>query len=155
MNDQACVVFSVTSQKYCVEIEKVREIYGAKDSMYVPGSPDYIDGVVNIRGEIVCIVNLAKKLHLQAENTKKDAPLIIVEINDITVGFLVDSVLGIIHVNDNQYSVTPQILVKKSPFIQGVVKTDNEMIMLLDLENTLNDDELEEVKNINEEHASK
>lgn len=153
MNDKTCIVFRIGSQKFCVDIEKVKEVSAGKDSIYVPGSPEYIIGVINLRGSIVPIINLAKKLKINSDVTNAQHPIIVTEMDELQLGFSVDDVVGIIHVKEEEFSQTPSILHVRSNFIDGVIRRDEEMIILLDLDKTMSDIELEQVRTLQEEQS--
>ena len=96
-------------------------------------------------------MNLANKLGVKSNSDSKNQKIIIVSINNFSIGFLIDDISGIIHVSTDNIEVTPEILSKSNVFVDGVVKENDKIMILLDFNNILNDNEIEEIENLNKD----
>lgn len=142
MITQTYVVFKVSNQKYCVDILKIKEITMNKDTLIMPNTPDFVEGVTNLRGEVISVINLAKRLGIMYSVKRDEQKIIIINMNDIYIGFLVDEVIGIHHTSEEEYSKTPNLVSNDSEFVQGIIKSSQDMIISLDLEKVLSQNEL-------------
>ena len=122
--NRTLVVFKVAGQSYCTDILKIKEVCMKQDIVAVPNAPSFVDGISNLRGEVICIVNLADKLGVKSNSDSKNQKNIIVSINDFAIGFLVDDISGIIHVCSDDIEVTPNILSKSNVFAQRDRKSE-------------------------------
>jgi len=149
--NRTLVVFKVAGQSYCTDILKIKEVCMKQDIIAIPNSPCFVDGISNLRGEVICIVNLANKLGVKSNLDNKNQKIIIVSINNFSIGFLVDDISGIIHVSTDNIEVTPEILSKSNVFADGVVKEHDKIMILLDFNRILNDNEIEEIESLNKD----
>lgn len=136
--EREMVAFRVSGQDYCVDIMSVREIRGWSLATSLPHSPDYVRGVINLRGSVVPIVDLAARLGLGPITPTERDVIIIAIINRQVVGLLVEAVFDILSVGTDAIQETPDVAsdVVKS-FIEGVVTVDDKMLRLVDLERIL------------------
>ncbi|WP_456472193.1 chemotaxis protein CheW [Methanocaldococcus sp.] len=145
-NDESMkiVVFRLGKNEYGLEVEEVREVLKLKksDITPLPNAPSYIVGVTNIRGEITPIIDLKGKLgayDYEERDTKKDEILImVVEIDGQTFGIIVDGVNDVMQITKDQ--ITPVSAIKKAAggeYIEGIIKIDDRLIILLDISNLL------------------
>lgn len=128
------VAFRVAEQDFCVDIMIVREIRGWAPATILPHAPDYVLGVINLRGAVVPIVNLAIRLKLQPSEPDMRHVVIIAVVGGQVVGILVDAVSDILSVAPDAIQETPKVSsdMTKS-FIEGVIAVDERMLRLLDL----------------------
>ena len=137
-SERELVAFRVAEQDYCVHIMSVREIRGWTEATSLPHAPEYVRGVINLRGSVVPIVDLASRLGLTPIADSDRNVIIITIINHQVVGLLVDAVFDILSVPAESVQDTPDVasdLVKT--FIEGVVTFDERMIRLIDLARVL------------------
>lgn len=132
------VAFRVDSQEYCVDIMSVREIRGWTPATAIPQSPDYVRGVINLRGSVLPIVDLASRFGLTPPAPTARHVIIIAQIGKQVVGLLVDAVSDILTVLNEKIQATPEVAsdVARS-FVRGVLAIEGRMISLIDLENVL------------------
>lgn len=132
------VAFRVADQDYCVDIMTVREIRGWTPATILPHAPDYVMGVINLRGSVVPIVNLAKRLNLVPQEPSARHVIIIAVIDDQVVGILVDAVSDILGVAETAIQPTPNITSDTTrTFVEGVIAIENRMLRLIDLDAVL------------------
>ncbi len=147
------VVFKINGQKYCVNILTIKEICSNKETTFLPNTPSFIEGIINLRGEVLNIINLSKKLGIVSSTPFQEQKILVVIIDELLLGFLVDEVIGIIHTPSENIDNKPKMLENEENFISGIIKSGDEMIISIDLEHILNKEELSSVEQINKEQA--
>ncbi len=134
------VTFTLGSEEYAVNILNVQEINRITEITQVPNSPDYIEGVINLRGKVIPVINLRKKFHFEDRPTDDTSRIIIMEIQGITNGLIVDSVSEVLRIPANSVEPAPPMSAElQSQFINGIAKLKNRLIILIDLDNLLGD----------------
>ena len=128
------VAFRAGGLEFCINIMSVREIRGWTPATVIPRAPSYIRGVINLRGAIVPIVDLARRLGLGATLPSDRHVIVITVVGLQTVGFLVDSVADIIGVAPSSIQPTPEVTSQSTVmFIKGVIALDDRMLRLIDI----------------------
>ncbi len=147
------IVFSAGNQDFGVEIMQTREIINMSELTDMPNSPDFIKGIVNLRGEIVPIVDLEKRLMKDDTSLSADeGRIIVVSIDDNLVGMQVNQVEGIIRLDSSKIGQAPDITTSvKSNFIKGVGKLEERLLIILDLVNVLTAEEVEQIEELDTE----
>ncbi|RKY00982.1 chemotaxis protein CheW [Candidatus Poribacteria bacterium] len=135
------VSFKLGEEKYGIDILSVKEIIRMQPVTRVPNTPEYVRGVINLRGEIIPIVDLRKKLGIPPTEDKSNR-IIVVEHQDKKVGFIVDSVSEVLRVEEDSIEPPPSMMRIDSRYISGIAKLDGEFMIVLDL-NRLLEEELE------------
>jgi len=147
------VVFKINGQKYCINILTIKEICSNKETTFLPNTPSFIEGIINLRGEVLSIINLSKKLGIVSSTPFQEQKILVVIIDELLLGFLVDEVIGIIHTPSENIDNKPKMLENEENFISGIIKSGDEMIISIDLEHILNKEELSSVEQLNKEQA--
>jgi purine-binding chemotaxis protein CheW len=134
-NEIQLVVFKLGREEYGVSILQVQEIKRMTDITRVPHTPDYITGVINLRGSVLPVVDLKQRLDLPAQKHTDHTRIIIVKIDEIVVGMVVDAVSEVLAI-DQENIESPDAVVGgvAANFISGVGKLDNRLLILLNLE---------------------
>ena len=128
------VTFRVSDQEYCVDITSVKEIRGWTPATPLPHSPDFVEGVINLRGSVLPIVNLGKRLGLAVKEPNSRNVIMIVQQDGQGTGFLVDSVFDIMTVQEAQLQPAPEIGSQTTrPFIKGVFALEDTVVRYIDL----------------------
>lgn len=136
--------FQLGAEHFCLEILKVQEIRGYAGVTTIANMPDYIKGVVNLRGEVVPILDLRIKLRLQNIQYNEFTVVIILSLQGHQVGIVVDSVSDVIALSGDQIQDLPEMLsCIETRFMTGVVIMDTDTVVMLDIEKLLDKDELE------------
>lgn len=149
MAEKQYVVFKLGNEKYCADIANVGSITEFDDITKVPNTPSYIEGVINLRGEVIPIVSLKKRFDVKEAAASEDARIIIITYDGKNVGFLVDDASQVIRIDDENIEPTPAIIAGEDrKYISGVGKVDGTIVVLLDLIKILSDSELEALDNI-------
>ena len=130
--------FTLGNEHYGVDILKVQEIRGYDAVTRVPDAPDYIKGVINLRGTIVSVIDLRLKLRLDEARYDAFTVMIVLNVEDRVVGIVVDSVSDVIPLNADQIRPTPEFgAAVDTRFISGIGTQDDRMLILLDIETLL------------------
>jgi len=129
------VVFKIYGESVAVEVTLVEAIIKLQAITKVPHAPDFVVGVTNLRGNIVPVIDLKKRLDLPKTETGIDTRIIVAILQESKVGMIVDSVSQVVEIVDAQIEPTPQMSTSiDSTYIRGIVKIENELVILLDLE---------------------
>lgn len=138
------IAFRVGRQEFCINVMMVREIRGWTAATALPRAPRYVKGVINLRGAVLPIVDLAVRLGMPAAEPTARNVIIVVQLAHRQVGILVDAVSDILTANDNIIQSLPDVtsgLVKT--FVKGLLPMDGRMVSLIALDNVLAVEELE------------
>ena len=136
------VIFKLGEEEFGVDILRVQEINRMLKITAVPNSPDFIEGVVNLRGRIIPIVNLKKRLNLVEKEWDNKTRIIVVELDNKTVGFIVDEVSEVLRIDSNIIETPPPMVEGiNSEFITSVVKLNEKLLILLDLNKLVSNEE--------------
>lgn len=131
-NEIQLVVFKLGREEYGISILQVQEIKRMTEITRVPHSPDYIKGVMNLRGSVLPVIDLKKRLNLPPQEYNDDTRIIIIKVEDITVGMIVDAVSEVTTIDKNNIE-PPQAVVGgiAADYLSGVGKTENRLLILL------------------------
>ncbi len=141
------VSFKLGKEEFGVDILKVQEINRMLEITEMPNSPEFIEGIVNLRGRIIPVVDLKKRLHLPEKEHDNSTRIIVVELNNKTVGFIVDEVSEVLRIESRVTEPPPQMVAGiDSDFITAVAKLEDRLLILLDLNKVLSRDEAKELE---------
>jgi purine-binding chemotaxis protein CheW len=142
------VVFDLADEHYGVDIGAVESIIKLQAITAMPHAPEFVEGVTNLRGVVLPVVDLRKRFGLPAEEATKDTRIVVVEIghdggrHDTTVGMVVDAVSEVLRVDEEDIEPpSPVVITADSAFITGIAKVDERLIILLDLGQVLSPEE--------------
>ena len=141
------LTFALGSEEYGLEILKVREIIGYMDITSVPQTPAYVKGVINLRGQVIPVVDLRSKFAMEAVDTTQETCIIVVEIchNDrsISTGIVVDRVQEVLDIVGGDIEDSPEFGVSvNTDFILGMGKIGDDVKILLDIDRVLSSDDI-------------
>ena len=137
------VVFDLASEHYGVDIAAVEGIIKMQPITVVPHTPAFVEGVTNLRGEVLPVIDLRKRFGLPFDNTRgKDTRIVTVEIGGKKVGMVVDAVSEVLRVPDEAIEPpSPIVTTVDSTFIKGIAKVDDRLIILIELSKVLSTEE--------------
>ncbi|WP_172293911.1 chemotaxis protein CheW [Pseudoruegeria sp. HB172150] len=127
------IAFRIAEQDFCFNIMSVREIRGWTPATVIPQAPPYVRGVINLRGAVVPIVDLAARLGLEVPEPNARNVIIITQIDGPIVGLLVDAVSDILSATDKEVQPTPDVAGTGAEFLSGIITREDRMIRLLNL----------------------
>lgn len=132
------MAFRIGAQEFCVDIVSVREIRGWTPATALPHSPVFVRGVINLRGVVLPIVDLAARLGLASANPTSRHVIIVAQVDKQVVGLLVDAVSEILTVTDDMIQPTPDVASEMAKtFVRGVLAINQRMISLIALDDIL------------------
>ena len=142
VGQQQLVVFKLGGEEFGVDIMQVREIIRKEALTVVPNAPDYVKGVINLRGQITTIIDLRKKLGLAEKasgDDEHDERVIVVEVGKNTVGMAVDAVTEVTYLSASEIDEVPAMVKRNigTEYLKGVGKLPNRLLILIDLKNVL------------------
>jgi len=141
------VSFNLGSEEFGIDILKVQEIIRLINITKVPNSPEFIEGVINLRGRVIPVINLRYKLGMERIEKSITTRIIVVEINNSTVGFMVDGVSEVLRIPASITEAPPAIVSGiDSDYITAVGKLEDRLLILLDLEKILSLEENEKLQ---------
>ncbi len=155
VQDQAqLVVFQLAGEYYAVDIHQVREIIRVPDITRVPRTPDFVEGVINLRGNVIPIIDLRKRFGLRASDANDETRIVVVELEDKTLGAIVDAVTEVLRIDGRAIEPpSPYIVNVDTQYITGIARLDERLIILLDVGRVLSAGEREALMRFEEESA--
>ncbi len=140
------VTFRLENEKYGINVMQVQEVLRVSEIAPVPGAPDYVLGIINLRGNVVTVIDTRKRFGLIPKEMDDSTRIVIIESDDQVVGILVDSVAEVVDLRVSEMEAAPNVGTEESAkFIQGVASHDNELLILVDLNRLLTDEEWAEM----------
>jgi purine-binding chemotaxis protein CheW len=141
------VSFTIGEEEYGVDILCVQEINRMLNVTQVPNSPSYVDGVINLRGKVIPVIDLRSRFGMPRIARTKDTRIVVVELVGKTVGFVVDGVSEVLRIQKHVTEPPPATVMQnmESEFITSVAKLDDRLLILIDLERILTDGERKEL----------
>ncbi len=140
--EKQVVVFSLGSEAYGVPIGAVREIIRMQDITRVPRMPEFVEGVVNLRGKVIPVIDLRKRLGLGAAEKSKDNRIVVVDGGGEDIGMIVDMVTEVLRLPANSVEMVSGVISSTdSEYLMGIAKLESRLIILLDLRKVLSDSE--------------
>lgn len=143
------VGFNLGAEYYGVEITRIREIIRMVSLTRVPRTPAFIEGVINLRGSVLPVVNLRTKVKMPKKEYDKSSRIIVVDLNGIMVGFIVDNVQEVIRIPKSATQPPPDIITGvDGKFFTAVANLNNQLLIILDIEKVLMNDEKKDAKKV-------
>lgn len=140
------VTFRLDNETYGVNVMQVQEVLRVSEIAPVPGSPDYVLGIINLRGNVVTVIDTRKRFGLMPRDMDDATRIVIIEINKQVIGILVDSVAEVVELRMSEIETAPNVgNDESSKFIQGVASREGELLILVDLNKLLSADEWKEM----------
>jgi len=134
------VTFTLKDEEYAVDILKVQEINRIVEITEVPNSPQYVEGVINLRGKVIPVINLRMKFGFEEKEFDDVSRIIIMDVNGITNGIIVDSVSEVLRIPSHIVEPAPPLASDViSMYIKGIAKFEERLIILIDIEKLIGD----------------
>lgn len=146
------VGFKIGKEIFGVDILMVQEIIRSAPITHVPNSPEFVEGVINLRGSIIPVIDLRKRLNLHTANYEIEKDwILILDISGRVTGFIVDLVTEVLKIQEESIEPPPDILVAglHSQYIRGVCEIEKELLIILDFNRILLVDEIKKLKTVN------
>jgi purine-binding chemotaxis protein CheW len=140
------VTFQLENETYGINVMQVQEILRYSEIAAVPGAPDYVLGIINLRGNVVTVIDTRSRFGLMPADITDNSRIVIIEAEKQVIGILVDSVAEVVYLKKSEMEVAPHVGTEESSqFIQGVTNRDDGLLILVDLNKLLSDDEWDEL----------
>ena len=143
------VTFRLQEETYGINVMQVQEVLRYSEIAPVPGSPDYVLGIINLRGNVVTVIDTRSRFGLPPAEVSDNTRVVIIEAEKQVIGILVDSVAEVVYLKQSGIDNAPNVGTDESArFIQGVANRDGQLLILVDLNKLLNDEEWDEISSI-------
>lgn len=147
--DLKAIVFQLRNEEYGVEVDQVRSIERLQHITRVPRSPEFVKGVINLRGVVTPIIDLRSRFGMEAQEYTDTSRVIIVSIEDMNVGLVVDGANDVIDVPIEAIEAPPEVVGGiEADYIRGIAKLDKRLLIILNLDKVLRTDEIKEMENL-------
>ena len=150
LEERQLVVFDLGGEVYGVDINTVREIIRVQEITHVPNAPEFVEGVINLRGKVIPIVDLRKKFSLEEGEESKENRIVVVDIVGEDIGVMVDAVAEVMRLPSDSVEPTGDLIATDdSYYIEGIANLGERLIILLDLEKVLSKEQRTALKSAN------
>jgi purine-binding chemotaxis protein CheW len=139
------VIFKLAGAEYGLPIHQVKEINRLTDITKLPQTPWFMEGIINLRGKVIPVVDLRKRFGLSVTNTD-ETRIIIVDVEHHTVGVIVDDVAEVLRLSTDEIEPPPANFIVDADYLQGLGKVDNRLVILLNIDKILTSKEQEIIK---------
>ncbi|GLR74962.1 MULTISPECIES: chemotaxis protein CheW [Aliivibrio] len=151
VNDEVLqwVTFQLEEETYGINVMQVREVLRHTEIAPVPGAPDYVLGIINLRGNVVTVIDTRSRFGLMQGEITDNTRIIVIESERQVIGILVDSVAEVVYLRSSEIDTTPSVGTEESAkFIQGVSNRDGKLLILVDLNKLLSEDEWDDMASL-------
>jgi len=145
MDNKEYVIFRLADESYGVDIDHVENIEKHTSITRVPYTKSYISGIINLRGNIIPVIDVRKRLGIDSKTEDKDSRIMIVNVDDLKVGLLVDASSEVLQLSQDQIEPAPKTVGSDDNYISSVGKDNGRIIMIVDLNKLLEIELLEEL----------
>lgn len=146
--DLQIVVFRLSSEEYALPITKVKDINRFMPLTKMPKSPAFMKGVINLRGEIIPVVDLRERFGLTANEANDDSRIMIVDFNNQLIGVVVDGVTEVITIPTAEIDIPPATSKLNIKQVPGIGKFNNRLLILLDIDEVFSAEEVKDLKDL-------
>ncbi len=140
------VTFRLQDETYGINVMHVQEVLRVTEIAPVPGAPEYVLGIINLRGNVVTVIDTRSRFGLPTADVTETSRIVIIESDKQVVGILVDAVAEVVELTESQIDSAPNVGNEESSrYIQGIATLTNDLLIVVDLHKLLTDDEWAEV----------
>ncbi|OIJ09923.1 chemotaxis protein CheW [Anaerobacillus arseniciselenatis] len=149
VNEIKVIVFQLKDEEYGVEVNQVRSIERMQHITRVPRTPDFVKGVINLRGVVTPIIELRNRFGIDEVESNDSTRIIIVAVGDMEVGLIVDAANDVVDIPNDIIEPPPEVVGGiEAEYLRGVAKMEKRLLILLNLAKVLNPKEIKEIKSI-------
>lgn len=143
------LTFCMGKEDYGIEISCVKEIIGIQDITEVPELPDYIKGIINLRGKIIPVMDVRLRFNKEPKEQNDRTCIIVIDIGEVSIGLIVDTVAEVISISQDDLIAPPQITNgKQNKYIKAIGNVRGDVKLILDCVRLLNEDQIENITHI-------
>ncbi len=154
-NEIQLVSFKLEDEEFGIPIEDVQEIIRMKEITKIPGTRTFVEGVIDLRGQILPIINLRKKLNLEEQEFNASTRIVVIAVDSIKTGIIVDNVSEVLRVSKNSVKKPPALLGEDTQYITGIVRFDSRLIILLNVKSIITKEDIVHLSEITKKITSK
>lgn len=141
------VVFRLKDEEYGVEVDQVKSIERMESITRVPNTPPFVKGVINLRGVVIPVINLRSRFQMEEEEYTDSTRIVIVHVNEMEVGLIVDAALDVLDVPLDAIEPPPEVVGGvEAAYLRGMAKLEDRLLVLLNLDRVLSPEELKQVE---------
>ncbi|HLT05207.1 MAG TPA: chemotaxis protein CheW [Pseudomonas sp.] len=142
------VTFRLDNETYGINVMQVQEVLRYSEIAPVPGAPSYVLGIINLRGNVVTVIDTRQRFGLDSADVTDNTRIVIIEADKQVVGILVDSVAEVVYLRQSEIETAPNVGNDESAkFIQGVCNKNGELLILVELDKMMSEEEWSELEN--------
>lgn len=151
------VVFKLGNEEFGVEISQVKEIVRLVPITPVPRSSDFVEGVINLRGQILAVIDLGKRLEIESGSRTDKSRIVVIEFGENTVGMIVDEVVEVLRLSEESIDKTPELIDSQvyHQYLEGVGKIGERLLILISLTKIFSPEEIENLMKTKEDVSKK
>ncbi|MFE8069532.1 chemotaxis protein CheW [Marinobacteraceae bacterium S3BR75-40.1] len=143
------VTFHLADETYGLNVMQIQEVLRYTEIAPVPGAPDYVLGIINLRGNVVTVIDTRRRFGLPDAEVTDATRIVVIEVDNQVIGVLVDSVAEVVYLRQSEIETAPNVGNEESArFIQGVCNKNGELIILVEFEKMLSESEWAEVASL-------
>ena len=143
------VTFRLDDETYGINVMQIQEVLRYSEIAPVPGSPDYVLGIINLRGNVVTVIDTRRRFGLNDADVTDSSRIVVMESADQVMGILVDSVAEVVYLKSSEIETAPNVGSEESArFIQGVCNKNGELIILVEFDKMLTDHEWADISSL-------
>lgn len=142
------LTFNMGNEFYGIEIKYVTEIIGLQPITEIPEMPEYIKGIINLRGKIIPVMDVRLRFKKPYREYNDRTCIVVIEIKDVSIGLIVDSVSEVISIPDEEIVAPPSVAKEGNKYIKGIGKVGTDVKLLLDSDKLLNETDLDTISEL-------
>jgi purine-binding chemotaxis protein CheW len=140
--EKQLVIFELAEEYFGIDISMVEGIIKMQEITRVPQSPDYVEGIINLRGVVLPVIDLEKRFGIPAHKQTSETRIVVVNLDKLKIGMIVGAVSEVLTVEDSVIEPAPAIVTTiNSRFISGIARIDSRLVIMLDLRLVLSESE--------------
>lgn len=139
------VTYQLENEFYGINVMRVQEVLRLTEIAPVPGAPSYVLGIINLRGNVVTVIDTRARFGLMPQEPTDNSRIIIVEVEGHVIGMLVDSVAEVVYLHQSEIDTAPNVSDDSSRFIQGVCNRDKYLLILVDVTKLLDQQDISDI----------
>ncbi|MBD3633911.1 MAG: chemotaxis protein CheW [Methylophaga sp.] len=139
------VTYQLEDEFYGINVMQVQEVLRLSEIAPVPGAPSYVLGIINLRGNVVTVIDTRARFGLPPQEPTENSRIIIVEVSGHVIGMLVDCVAEVVYLHQSEIDTAPNVSDDSSRFIQGVCNRDKYLLILVDVNKLLDQEEITDI----------
>lgn len=145
------LAFSLCEEQYAIPLLEVKEVIAMTEATPIPYAPPYFKGIINLRGQVISVIDLRSKLKLTKSDPKSETSIIILDLAPLCLGVIVDSINSVLALSPEEMSPAPDMESSHpEQYLTGVARKDNRLTLLLDIRSTLSVEDLKSLKSQNQ-----